>query len=703
MNANARTLYELGLENLSTIDGREILFVEKLRAYLSESALYRYRVRVEIMNLLAFSRSGLSGFPVLTEQEEKALRAILSSSRSDASIMAEYDHFGRNGVGPMEQDMKATEFYLREVFDEGLLGRLKEFIHFPATSEDINNLAWNMMLRDAVNDVWLPLVIEVCDFLGEVSVGYADVPVLGITHGRKASPTTFGKRFGYFLARFSNVLRRLQTMELSAKFSGPVGNDNAMTAIAPEFDMEGHARSFVNGFGFRYEPIENQRNSHVEIVRLLNEVNLVNMFAMDLCEHVRHNIMMGWLDQEGTASGVGSSVMPHKINPWYFEVAEGYAEQAVALIQAAQVHLIDSVFERDLTDHPWERAYGEMLGKSVIALSYIAEGVRTLRVNDEKALAELKTTPEVLTEAVQMMGRLRGVPNIYMTIKELSRGRLLTFALLHEIIDENIPDADAAKLLKSLTPESYVGVAPKLAMDAAAEYAKLKPTLKNGLLHPMAGVSAVLFDFDNTLQMGDKLELGARLAAIAKELGMDFSNADIARFGDRSDYREMRAMMIAEHNGKGGTRVTEEAFNEANKGISGTLDSYFYLAPGAMDLLSHLKGRGYALGLVTTRGSNSLSRLLSMHGIGGFFDAVVNRDDAKERKPHPESIMKALKELGVSPGNAAFIGDKQVDDVVSSRSVGMKAILVSSDPLDELCALPSVHAKSLTEIIPLFP
>ena len=697
-----KDIYMSGLNNLSPLDGREILFTYELRKYLSESALHRYRAIIEIRNLTALSESGLKGLPEISE-EEKMVMEVLASISFDPSAVAEYDHFGRNGIGPLEHDVKSVEVYLREQFNN-VLDHLKEFIHFPMTSEDVNNLAWNLMLRDAINKVWLPKIIEVCDKLAEFAEKYSDTPVLGITHGMSASPTTFGKRFAYFLGHFTNVLAQLQKLRLSGKFSGPVGNHNAMAVAAPEFDIEAYAKLFVESFGFRYEPAENQRNSHIEIVRVLNEINLVNIFAADLCENIRHNVMMGWLYQEGKESHVGSSVMPHKINPWFFEVAQGYLEQAVIMANGAQQGLIPSVFERDLTDHPWERAYGEILGKSLVGLSYISEGLNTLRVNDTKALAELQATPEILSEAVQIVGRLAGIPNIYMTIKMFTRGRKLNLETLHQMIDEVISDESLRAKLKELKPETYLGKAPRIARGVAQRYAELKPSLQRGLLHRMTGVRAVLFDFDNTLQVGDKDELHGRLQAISENMKLGFSKDEISEFGARSDYQEMKKLMVKAYNAKNsGNPITEEMFEAENKKVSGTLDHHFRLVGGAMDLLSLLKTKGYKIGLVTTRGANSLPRLLEMHGnIEKFFDVIINRTHAERTKPHPEPIAIALAKLGVKGRNAIFVGDKQIDDVIAGRALGMQTILITEDPFDENGAIPTYHFPSMKKAINLF-
>ncbi|MDP3734542.1 MAG: lyase family protein, partial [Nanoarchaeota archaeon] len=392
-----KELYLRGLYSISPFDGREALFTIGLRQILSEGALHRYRAVVEVENLISLADSDLPHRPEVSDGERRALRDIIAPEKFDSGAVAEYDHFGRRGIGPLEHDVKSVEIYLRERLSEEGLGHLNEFLHFPMTSEDVNNLAYNLMMRDAVNKVWLPKILETSDKLADLAERHAAIPVLGKTHGMNASPTTVGKRFAYTLDKLTDSLHIIEKMRLKAKFSGPVGNHNAMTLVVPNFDMNSYARRFVESFGFEYSETENQRISHQEMVRLLGEVAIVNTFGADFCDNIRHNVMMGWLYQEGESSQVGSSVMPHKINPWFFEVGQGYFEIANRLIDGARDGLLMSTFERDLTDHPWERLYGEMFGGSLVGFSYISEGLDTLRVNDKRALEELRTTPEVLS------------------------------------------------------------------------------------------------------------------------------------------------------------------------------------------------------------------------------------------------------------------------------------------------------------------
>jgi adenylosuccinate lyase len=699
-----KSVYEAGLYCISPVDGRETLYTQGLRQYLSEGAFHRYRAFIMIELLISLAESELDRKPTIAEGQKSLLRSIPAADTFNALAVAEYDHFGRNGEGPFEHDVKAVEYYLRETLTAMGLDSLNESLHFLMTSEDNNNLALNLMLRGAVNDEWLPSLLQVADLLAQYAVAYADVPVLGITHGMKASPTTIGKRFSVTLGTLSKTLSRLKQLRLSGKFSGAVGNHNAAIAVVPEFDVESFCHDFVSSFGFEYEDNATQRSSHLPIVELFHNVRVINDVLANLCETVRHSVMLGWLYQEGNDSHVGSSVMPHKINPWFFEVGQSYFNQSTAAINAASSPLLTSVFERDLRDHPWERSYGEMLGKSLIGLKYVTDGLQTLRVNDWQALQDLQTSPEVLSEAVQIAGRYCGQANIYMIIKNLTRGRKLDRSMLDEIIVEHVPDRQIRERLLALTPEQYLGKAREIAQRTAAEYSYLRPSLERGILDASRAIRAVLFDFDSTLHFGDKEELQARLEEISKQLNLGFTSAEIREFGDRSDYKEMRRLMVQAYNLKhAGAPITEEQFEAVGRQVSGTLDHHFYTADFAVALLQILKRRGIKTGLVTTRGAHSLPRLLALHGMAELFDVIINREACAERKPHPKPLLLALQRLGIDdPAQAIYVGDNPFDDVIGGLAAGMETVLVNKSECAPYSARPTYHFTSLKPLLQRF-
>ncbi len=668
---------------------------------MSEGALHRTRAEVQLKALVAFSQSNMPRRPELTDADREKLLGFYSIFHFDPAEVAMYDHFGKNGIGPLEHDVKAVETTVRRILRDNGYGFLQEWVHFPMTSEDVNNLAWNLMLRRAINRVWLPALLEMMDTLAEYATAYAEVPVLGVTHGMKASPTTFGKRFGVHLEGLRDFLKALSQLRLTGKFSGPVGNHNAMVAIVPEFDIETFARDFVGSFGFVYEDITHQRNSHRAIMQVLAQINFINHELMNLCENIRHSVMMGWIEQIGEESHVGSSVMPHKINPWFFEVAQGYLEQYVAMINGAGMGLLISVFERDLTDHPWERAYGEMLAKSLIGIRYIALGLGTLRVNDTAALKELKAAPEVMAEAIQIAGRISGEANIYTTIKQLTRGRKLTTALLRTIIKENVSDPEMRGKLLRLRTENYVGEAAELGRRATDRYRPLRARVETGILDANSHIRAVLFDLDGTLHFGDKEELQARLEAINQELKLGFSPEELHDIGNRSDWKEMMHLLVERHHAT--ERITYASVGEANARISGKFDDRFFLADHARELLDLLKQKGIKLGLVTTRGPNSLPRVLRQHQIADYFDIIIDRSSCERRKPHPAPIAMALEALEITdPSTAIYVGDLQEDDVIAGKAFGLETVLVTEKPLDPYGAQPDFHFSNLRPLLERF-
>lgn len=473
--------YHANLHNIGALDGREILFTAELRKYLSEAALHRFRAVVEIENLIALSESDLKHRPKIPPKIKRQLRSLVNEG-FDSSAVSDYDHFGRKDIKPTEHDIKSVELYLRELLTAHGLDKLCEFIHLPATSEDINNIAYNLSLRESINQAWLPMLLQLSGQLSTLSQKYSMVPVIGKTHGMSASPTTIGKRFAYFLDKLNDSSKALMRLKLKAKFSGPVGNHNAMHLLVPDFDMQAYSKKFVESFGLEYSSAENQRISHQSIVRLFHEISIINTIILDLCTNIRHSIMMGWLYIAKTESHVGSSVMPHKINPWFFEVAEGYFEISNKLIEGAAQNLISSVFERDLTDHPWERCYGNIIGASLTGLTYCAQGMEIVRVDEANCSKDLASSPEVLSEAIQIGGRLLRIDDIYMKIKKATRGESLSIADMKEIIRKELPASEIKNRLLKSDVLTYTGIAKEIAQDTAKEYNQLKVKLNKGIL-----------------------------------------------------------------------------------------------------------------------------------------------------------------------------------------------------------------------------
>jgi adenylosuccinate lyase len=695
-HSNPEQLILDSLQQGTTLAGREKPFAWELDEITSEGALHRYRAQVEIEALINLAERGPVDIEI-SSADKLVLRSLYEKDRFDPSIVIRLDHLGYNGKPPLEHDVKAVEVYISEQLDAYSLGHLKEWVHFGMTSEDTDNLAFNYMLRDAADKVLIPSVGRVADRLAHLAAIYADTPTLGVTHAQKASPTTTGKQFGYLLSNVTQVIEELDGMRLTGKFSGAVGNHNPMTILFPDFDYDTYSRDFVESQGFEYAPVENQRNDHLAVTNLLGVVSRLAVVGKDATDNVWLQILGNKLTQKLVPGEKGSSTMSHKINPWRLENAEALFEQAIALTSRATEGLVASRHERDLSDHGWQRAYGDMIGRVVAGYNYLAVQLDRLVVDEEVSRSALNNSAEVLSELVQTAGRVSGNPDAFDTVVRLTQGKKLGLVEVHEVIDEALPDGELKDRVSQITPDTYVGVAGEKAREAVLGWHAVKLVLCKGVLDEGKSVDAVLFDLDGTLHFGDKDELFARLSSVAADLRSEFTEEEIREFGNRSDYTEMRALMVAEHNRRfPDSQITEDDFQEANDTVSGSFDDMFYAADEAVSTIEKIKESGKVTGLVTTRGNNSLHRLLTHHSFDGLFDVIVGRGDAERRKPHPQPIAIALEKLGiVRPDRALYVGDLQIDDVGAGRALGMKTALVNDQPLDPHGPIPTYHWRSL--------
>ncbi len=682
--------------------GREKPFIWELDDITSESALHRYRAQVEVEALINLAERGPVNIPI-SSADKLTLRSLYDKEHFNPGVVIRLDHLGYNGRPPLEHDVKAVEVYLGDQLDAYGLGHLKEWVHFGMTSEDTNNLAFNLMLRDAANKVLVPSVGRVADRLAHLAAIYADTPTLGITHAQKASPTTVGKQFGYLLSDITKVASEFDGMRFSGKFSGAVGNHNPMTVLFPDFDYDSYAEDFVESFGFTYAPIENQRNDHLAVTNFLGTVERLAVVGKDATDNVWLQILGNKLTQRLVAGEKGSSTMSHKINPWRLENAEALFEQAIALMGRAPEGLVASRHERDLSDHGWQRAYGDMIGRVVAAYNYFAVQLDRLAVDEESACAILNSSAEVLSELLQTAGRVSGDAEAYDKVVALTQGKRLDIEGFKTVTDEALPDGELKDRVMQITPDRYVGIAGEEARKSVLGWHAAKQILRRGILDESTSIDAVLFDLDGTLHFGDKDELFARLSAVAVELGSGFSDEEIKDFGNRSDYIEMRSLMVAEHNRRfPQNQITEEQFQAANDTVSGTLDHMFYTATGAVSSIQALRNSGKSTGLVTTRGNKSRDRLLAHHGLDGLFDVIVGRGDAELRKPHPQPIAIALEQLGVEPRRSLYVGDLQVDDIGAGSALGMKTALINDKPLDRYGPRPTYHWQNLEPLVRLY-
>jgi len=449
------------LTALSPLDGRYAAKTAALRPIFSELGLMQRRVLVEVHWLLALADEAKIGeVAPLSAAARTTLHAIANDfSENDGERIKAIER-------TTNHDVKAVEYFIKEkIAGDKELGAAKEFIHFACTSEDINNLAYALMLRDARDAVLLPALDGVTAKLRELAHEYAALPMLSRTHGQTASPTTLGKEIANVVARLDRQRRQIAAVELSGKINGAVGNYNAHLASYPEVDWPAFSKRFVESLGLAWNPYTTQIEPHDGIAEIGDATRRANTILVDFARDVWGYISLGYFRQTLKAGEVGSSTMPHKVNPIDFENAEGNFGIANALFEHFSAKLPISRWQRDLTDSTVLRALGTAFGHTQIALDALARGLGKLNANPERLKADLDASWEVLAEAVQTVMRRYGLPEPYEQLKALTRGQGITREALREFVGNLDLPADAKQRLLDLTPGTYIGLAQSLARD----------------------------------------------------------------------------------------------------------------------------------------------------------------------------------------------------------------------------------------------
>ncbi|MEJ7772563.1 MAG: adenylosuccinate lyase, partial [Geodermatophilaceae bacterium] len=359
-------------------------------------------------------------------------------------------------------DVKAVEYYIKQALGETSLADVVEFVHFGCTSEDINNLAYARMLQRAISDVWLPAALGLVADLRDLALAQRDQPMLSRTHGQAATPTTVGKEIAVFVHRLDRQLARIQAQEYLGKFNGATGTYSAHHVAAPEVDWLDVSRGFVQSLGLTWNPLTTQIESHDYMCELFADLARFNGILNNLNTDMWSYISIGVFRQKATTDAVGSSTMPHKINPIRFENSEANLEVSNSLLQCLQTALITSRMQRDLSDSSMQRNIGPALGYALIGIVNTRTGLRSIDVDVEALTAELDGAWEVLGEAVQSLMRLRGLDQPYERLKELTRGQQITRERLQDFIRELQLPAEDEKRLLELAPSSYTGLAGRL-------------------------------------------------------------------------------------------------------------------------------------------------------------------------------------------------------------------------------------------------
>ena len=449
------------LTALSPLDGRYAGKVEPLRPIFSEYGLMHRRVQVEIEWLLALAAEpAIAELPPFSGAQVDQLRAIASDfgvteGERVKAIEATTNH-----------DVKAIEYFIKErIGADPALAQAKEFVHFACTSEDINNLSYALMLRDAREGVLLPMFDRIIARLREMAHANADLPMLSRTHGQTASPSTLGKELANVVARLERQRAQLAALEIPGKINGAVGNYNAHAITYPEVDWRAFSQRFVQSLGLDYTPYTTQIEPHDGVAEYCDAVRRANIILIDLARDIWGYVSLGYFKQALKAGEVGSSTMPHKVNPIDFENAEGNLGLANALLGHFAEKLPISRWQRDLTDSTVLRALGTAFGHTLVALESLAKGLGKLTVNAERLAADLDASWEVLAEAVQTVMRRYGLPEPYEQLKALTRGQGITRESMRQFIEGLDLPAAAKQRLLELTPGGYTGLAATLAKD----------------------------------------------------------------------------------------------------------------------------------------------------------------------------------------------------------------------------------------------
>ena len=449
------------LTALSPLDGRYASKAQALRPIFSEYGLMHRRVHVEIEWLLALAADpGIAELPAFSSAQIAQLKEIA------AKFSVEDGERVKAIEATTNHDVKAIEYFIKErIGNDDALAQAKEFVHFACTSEDINNLSYALMLRDARQQVLLPAFDAVIAKLRELTHANAALPMLSRTHGQTASPSTLGKELANVVARLERQRAQLAAVAIPGKINGAVGNYNAHAIAYPELDWRAFSQRFVQGLGLDYNAYTTQIEPHDGVAEYCDAVRRANIILIDLARDVWGYISLGYFKQALKAGEVGSSTMPHKVNPIDFENAEGNFGLANALLGHFAEKLPISRWQRDLTDSTVLRALGTAFGHTLVALESLQKGLGKLNVNADRIASDLDAAWEVLAEAVQTVMRRYGLPEPYEQLKALTRGQGITKESMRQFIAGLELPAEAKQRLMELTPGGYIGLAEPLARE----------------------------------------------------------------------------------------------------------------------------------------------------------------------------------------------------------------------------------------------
>lgn len=453
------------LTAISPLDGRYGDKTAELRPIFSEFGLMRFRVQVEIRWLQALSEQvDIQEVPPLTDEANTVLNQITDNfTETDALRIKEIE-------STTNHDVKAVEYFIKEKIAENkTLEGFSEFIHFACTSEDINNLSHALMLKESHEHIIRPMLVEIINAITVLTVKYADQAMLARTHGQTASPTTMGKEMGVFAHRLNRQLLQLDEINFLGKINGAVGNFNAHLSAYPDVDWPALSKSFVENLGIEWNPHTTQIESHDYMAEYFQAISRFNTILIDFCRDIWGYISLGYFKQSTVAGEIGSSTMPHKVNPIDFENAEGNLCLSNCILTALAEKLPVSRWQRDLTDSTTIRNNGTGIAYALLAYKSCLKGISKLEINSSVLASDLENAWEVLAEPVQTVMRRYGIEKPYEKLKELTRGQSINEEILHNFINSlEIPEVDKQRLL-DLKPADYVGNASQQAKSFSAK------------------------------------------------------------------------------------------------------------------------------------------------------------------------------------------------------------------------------------------
>ncbi|MCL5666571.1 MAG: adenylosuccinate lyase [Patescibacteria group bacterium] len=460
------------LNSISPIDGRYCKYTKPLVPYFSEAASMKYKILMECEYLIALSETKGLGMRKLTEKEKATIRKIYQNfTERDAQIIADIELKGYKNIKATNHDFKAIEYFIKDKLSATSLKNCVEWVHFGLTSEDASNIAYGLMLSEGLRDIYLPVLKEVVNKIERLAKENAKVPMLSRTHGQPASPTTFGKEFKIFAQRLNRGLNHLQGQKILVKLNGATGNYNALAAAYPKIDWINFSKKFINQINKQRKTnllevnlFTTQIEPHDSYIELFDRFKRMNNMLIGFNQDVWRYVSDGWIAQKPVEGEVGSSTMPHKINPWFLENSEGNLGMANAVFEYFARKLPISRLQRDLSDSTVIRNIGVALGHSLIGFKYLTNQLGRIVVNEQRTREDLEHHPEIIAEAIQTILRREGAAMPYEKLKELTRGKKVTLDDIHKFIDGLDINENVKKELKNITPLNYTGMAGKLAV-----------------------------------------------------------------------------------------------------------------------------------------------------------------------------------------------------------------------------------------------